>query len=177
MRDAFAGGHAAWAMLQPNYIADHPAFRDFQDSITDALVPAIAAAGISHVVALSGTEAELPAGSGPVLGLRYFEQRLDGIVGLNVLHLRAGYFMENLLGFVDQLAAGDTISGPLSPTVPLPLVDTGDVGDAGAAALLALDFSGRVVRELYGQRDLASPGTSTSMSRRCAADWCGSRGR
>lgn len=153
-REAFSGGRAAWVMLQPNYTPEHPAFRDFQDSITNAMVPAIAAAGVTHVVSLSGTEAELDAGTGPVLGLRYLEQQLDEVEGLNVLHLRAGYFMENLLSFAEQIAAGDVLSGPLSGSVALPLIATGDIGEAGAAALLALDFQGRVVRELHGERDL-----------------------
>ena len=154
MRQAFAGGRAAWVMLQPNYLPDSPNFRGFQDAIIDALVPAIAAARLGHVVTLSGTEAALPSGTGPVLGLRHLEQRLNGIEGLNVLHLRAGYFMENLLPFAGQIAAGDVISGPFSPTVSLPIVATRDVGEAAAGALLSLDFRGKVVRELQGERDL-----------------------
>lgn len=154
MRRAFAGGRAAWVMLQPNYIPDSPNFRSFQDSIIAALVPAIAEARLSHVVSLSGCEADLPSGTGPVLGLRHLEQRLNGIENLNVLHLRAGYFMENLLPFADQIARGDVISSPYSPTVPLPFVATRDVGEAAAESLLTLDFQGRVVRELQGERDL-----------------------
>lgn len=155
MRRAFAGGRAAWVMLQPNYVPDSPDFRGFQDAIIDAVVPAIAEAGLTHVVSLSGTEADLPSGTGPVLGLRRLEQRLDGVEGLNVLHLRAGFFMENLLPFADQIAAGDVLSSPYSPAVPLPLVATRDVGEVGAEALLALDFEGKVVRELHGERDLS----------------------
>jgi hypothetical protein len=36
-------------------------------------------------------------GPGPVAGLYSSEQKLNAIGGLNVLHLRAAYFMENNL--------------------------------------------------------------------------------
>ncbi|MBD3881598.1 hypothetical protein IFO70_07505 [Phormidium tenue FACHB-886] len=119
-----------------------------------ALVPTIAEARLSHGVSLSGCEADLPSGTGPVLGLRHLEQQLNKVEGLNVLHLRAGYFMENLLPFADQIVRGDMITSPYSPTVPLPFVATRDVGEAAAEALLTLDFQGKVVREVQGERDL-----------------------
>ena len=154
MREAFAGAAAAWVMLQPNYLPEHPDFRGFQEAIIDAVVPAIEAAGVRHVVALSGTEAELPTGTGPVLGLRSLEQRLDAAPKLAVLHLRAGYYMENLLGFVGQLEQGDVLSGPIRGDRPLPFVATSDIAATGASALLTRDFAGSVVQEVHGERDL-----------------------
>lgn len=154
MRGAFAGAAAAWVMLQPNYLPEHHDFRGFQEAIIGAVVPAIEAAGVGHVVTLSGTEAELPAGTGPVLGLRSLEQRLDAVPGLAVLHLRSGYYMENLLGLTGQLEQGDVLSGPIRGDRPLPFVATSDIAELGASALLARDFAGSVVQEVHGERDL-----------------------
>src|ERR1700679_1557584 len=61
MAAAFVGGDGGWVMLQPNYIADSPDFRAFQDGLVEAIVPAIASAGVRHVVSLSSWGADLAA--------------------------------------------------------------------------------------------------------------------
>lgn len=82
------------------------------------------------------------------------EQKLNRIVNLNVLHLRAGYFMENLLPQVGVIRAFGIVGGPLPPDLRLPMIATRDIGAAAAQALLKLDFSGKESRELLGQRDV-----------------------
>jgi uncharacterized protein YbjT (DUF2867 family) len=154
MREAFAGGEAAWVMLQPNYTADAPDFRGFQKAIVDAVVPAIADAGLHHVVSLSSWGADRAEGTGPALGLRYLEQGLNGIPDLNVLHLRPGYFMENLLPFAAPLAVQGVIGSPFSADVPVPFIANRDVSSVAADALRTLVFRGKAVRELQGERDL-----------------------
>jgi hypothetical protein len=42
---------------------------------------------------LSSYGAHVPQGTGPVTGLHTSEQKLNAIGGLNILHLRAAYFM------------------------------------------------------------------------------------
>lgn len=154
MRDAFEGAAAAWVMLQPNYISDSADFRAYQDGLTSSVAAALRRSSVRHVVSLSSWGAEQPQGTGPVAGLHVMEQTLDRIAQLNVLHLRAGYFMENTLPFADQLAATNNVLGPFRPDLRIPMVATRDIGAAAAAHLLALDFSGHAVRELQGERDL-----------------------
>ena len=99
--------------------------------------------------------ADKEAGTGPVAGLHEFEEILNRIPGLNVVHLRAGYFMENTLGQAGAIRAMGKTAGPLRGDLKLPMIATRDIGDVAAELLLALDFSGKQTRELLGQRDFS----------------------
>src|SRR6185437_5606500 len=75
--------------------------------------------------------------------------------GLNALHLRAGYFMENTFAQVGIIRMAGMAVGPLRPDLKLPMVATADIGDVAASALLKLDFKQKQMRELLGQRDVS----------------------
>lgn len=152
---AFDGADAAWVMLQPNYVIDSPDFRGFQDRVIAALSAALGASSIKHVVALSSWGAGLASGNGPVAGLHALEKMLARQTGLNVLNLRAGYFMENTLPFVDSILSEGRVVSPFRGDLLLPLIATEDVAQAGADHLLALDFRGQQVLELHGAEDLS----------------------
>lgn len=154
LAEAFTGAKAVYIMLQPNYIATSNDFRAFQDRIMDAIMPALEKAKVKYAVSLSSWGADKPEGTGPVAGLHRLEQRLNRIVGLNVLHIRPGYFMENTLSQVDNILARNTAAGPFSPSVKFPFIATRDVGLAVGEALLKLDFQGKQSRELHGNQDL-----------------------
>lgn len=151
---AFTGAKAVYVMLQPNYITTSNNFRAFQDRIIDAIIPALEEAKVKYVVSLSSWGADKLKGTGSVAGLHQLEQRLNGISGLNVLHLRPGYFMENTLSQVNNILARNIASGPFRPDVKFPFIATHDVGFAAAEALLKLDFKGKQFRELHGNQDL-----------------------
>ena len=150
---ALVGAKAVYVMMPPNLTS--PAFRSFQDRVTDAIVAALQSAGVTHAVTLSSIGADKPDKTGPVVGLHYLEQQLNRIDGLNVLHLRAGYFMENTLAQTGIIQAMGTAVGPLRPDLKLPMIATRDVGEAAASALLNLDFRQKEARELLGQRDIS----------------------
>ncbi len=90
---AFDGALAVYVMIPPTN--ESPDFRTYQELIGDSLATAIKDAGVTHAVCLSSVGADKSEGTGPVVGLHNLEQKLNRIGGLNVLHLRAGYFMEN----------------------------------------------------------------------------------
>jgi uncharacterized protein YbjT (DUF2867 family) len=104
---------------------------------------------------LSSFGAQVPEGTGPVAGLYSSEQKLNAISGLNVLHLRAGYFMENQLAAIDMIHRMGIFAGALQPDLKLPMIATRDIGDYAGKRLLDLDFSGKQTRELLGERDLS----------------------
>ena len=54
-------------------------------------------ARVPRVVTLSSVGADLPTGTGPILGLRAMEERFNQIPGIHIVHLRPGYFLENVL--------------------------------------------------------------------------------
>ena len=87
-------------------------------------------------------------------GSHRMEERLNRIAGLNVLHLRAGYFMENTLAQVGIIHKTGTVIGALLPDLSFPMIATRDIGDAAAEALLKLDFHRHQTRELLGPNDI-----------------------
>lgn len=152
---AFTGAKVIYVMLQPNYIVTSDNFRAHQDRIMDAIVPALEKAQIKYVVSLSSWGADKAEGTGPVVGLHQLEQRLNGIEGLNVLHLRAGYFMENTFSQIGNILNHGITSGPFLPDVKFPMISTYDIGFFAANAMMKLDFRGQQIHELQGQRDLS----------------------
>ena len=150
---AFSGVKAVFAMIPPNLTSeDYPAY---QNQVTDSLASALERCDVKHAVTLSSIGADKAEKTGPVLGLHNLEQRLNGIRGLNVLHLRAGYFMENTLAQIGAIKAMGTTGGTLRPDLKVPMIATRDIGAAFAERLHRLDFKGQTTRELLGQRDLS----------------------
>ncbi len=150
---AFVGAKAVYVMMPPNIAS--PDFRGLQDRVTDAIATAFRSAGVTHVVTLSSIGADKTEKTGPVVGLHYLEQQLNGIEQLNVLHLRVGYFMENTLAQIGIIRNTGMTVGPLRPDLKLPMIATRDIGEAAASALLNVDFRQKQTRELLGQRDIS----------------------
>ncbi|OKI07973.1 hypothetical protein A6A06_34435 [Streptomyces sp. CB02923] len=155
LTEAFHGADGAYLVLQPNYLPDHPDFGAFQDRVGESLAEAVAASGVPRVVGLSSWGAQHSSGTGPVAGLHRFERRLASVPDIDVLWLRAGYFMENLLDHVTDVETRGRITTPLDPDLPLPFVATHDLGRRAAHELAAGGWHGTHVLELQGERDLS----------------------
>lgn len=152
LTNAFAGAHSAYVLIPSN-----PASNDvlaFQDQVGDAIAEAIGKADIQHVAALSSIGADKSSGTGPVVGLHNFEQKLNSVASANVLFVRAAYFMENTMPQASIIRFLGSVAGPLRPDLKLPMIATRDIGTAAAEALLRREFRGKQTRELLGQRDL-----------------------
>ncbi len=150
---AFAGAQAVYVMLPPDQqTSDYFAYTG---RLTEALAWAIEKNSIKWAVSLSSVGADKPERTGPIVALHHLEERLNRISGLNVLHLRAAYFMENTLGQADAVAHMGTTAGPLSPELRFPIIAARDIGQFAGDALSRLDFAGHQIRELHGQRDLS----------------------
>ncbi len=150
---AFAGARAAYALIPPDLA--NPDYRAYQERVSDALAAAFKQAGVSHAVVLSSIGVDKPDKTGPVVSLHKLEKKLNAIANLNALHLRAGYFMENLLPQVGVIQNFGIVGGPLRADLPLPMIATQDIGAVAADALLKVDFRGKQTRELQGQRDVS----------------------
>ncbi|MFZ3342470.1 MAG: NmrA family NAD(P)-binding protein [Terriglobales bacterium] len=149
---AFKGADAAYVLIPPDPTSSN--FRSFQDRVSDAIAASVENAGIKRVVSLSSIGADKASGTGPVVGLYNLEQKLNQIDGVNVLHLRAGYFMENVLPQVGVIRMLGNMAGPVRSDLKLPMIATRDIGNAVAEALVRGDFRGKTTRELLGQRDI-----------------------
>jgi len=129
--------------------------RENQERESDAIAKAVEESGLRYAVHLTSYGAQVPEGTGPVAGLHSSEEKLNTISGLNVLHLRAAYFMENNLAAIGMIHGMGIVGNALLPDVKLPMIATRDVGDYAAQRLLHLDFFGKQTRELLGERDLS----------------------
>lgn len=149
---AFDGARAVYFMVPPLETSND--YRSFQDNIVDVGAAALKSAGVRHTVTLSSFGADRESGTGPVAGLHRMEAKFGEISGLNSLHLRAGYFMENTLPQVGVIQNFGIVAGPLRPDLALPMIATKDIGTVATEALLKLDFSKQQTRELLGPRNI-----------------------
>lgn len=150
---AFIGATAVFAMIPPDYTARD--FRAYQNEIGANLATGIKNSGVKYVVSLSSQGAELPDGTGPIKGLHDQEERLNLLDGVNILHLRPTYFMENLLmniSLINSLGiAGSAVRGELN----FAMIATHDIAALLAERLVKCDYTGKQVQDLLGQRDLS----------------------
>jgi uncharacterized protein YbjT (DUF2867 family) len=150
---AFSGAEAAFVMIPPDLA--NPDYAAYQDKVTEAIASALEKGMPGHVVALSSFGADKPGKTGPIAGLHRMEERLNRISGLNVLYVRAGYFMENTLAQAGAIQQMGATAGPLNPDLKIPMIATRDIGMFAADELLGLKFRGHQTQELSGQRDIS----------------------
>ncbi|HLE37617.1 MAG TPA: NmrA family NAD(P)-binding protein [Candidatus Acidoferrales bacterium] len=149
---AFAGAKAVYVMIPPDSTSEH--WREQQERQSDALAAALQKAGATSAVTLSSVGADKAEKVGPVNGLHALEEKLNRIAGLNVLHLRAGYFMENLLQYVGLIKTMGMLAGTLRSDLPIAMIATRDISAVAADELSKSGFSGKQTRELLGSRDV-----------------------
>jgi uncharacterized protein YbjT (DUF2867 family) len=151
MSKAFDGATAVY-LLVPQVIVEDT--RAYQDRISDAYLTAVTNARPAYAVTLSSLGAQHSENTGPIVGLHNLEQKLNGIAGLNVLHLRPGPFMEGLFMSMTPLRTMGFLPGGAPGDAPLPMIATKDIGAYAAKRLHARDFSGSSIQELLGPRDV-----------------------
>lgn len=149
---AFAGAEAVFALVPANLQAQD--IQGYYDKIGDATTKALRESGVRHVVHLSSRGAELPSGTGPITGLRRQEERLNALPNVNVLHLRAGYFMENLLGSVGMVKHMGILGSALRADIGMPMIATQDIARYAAGRIAKRDFTGKTAQDLLGARDV-----------------------
>lgn len=159
----FQGATAVYSLIPPKW--DVQDWRAFQTQIATSITLALHSAKVPYVVNLSSMGAHLPEGAGPVSGLYYFEQLLNNIPGLNVLHLRPGYFYQNLYGFLDMVKNLGILAQPLAADHNFTMVHTNDIADVASQRLLALDFEGSSVQFVSGPRDYSFGEATTLISK------------
>ncbi len=148
---AFAGAGAVFTLVPPNY--GTPQFRAYQNKVGDIYAKALENSGATHVVNLSSVGAHLPEKVGPIKGLYDIEQKLNQLKA-NVIHLRPTFFMENTLmniGLIKQMGINGT---PMKASLKVSMIATADIAKAAAERLTNLNWTGKSVLELFGQRDL-----------------------
>ena len=130
---SFKGATAVYVMIPPSY--GSPDMRKYQSQLGEAIAQAIVKSGVKRIVHLSSVGAHLPSGIGPIAGLYDQEQRLNRIAGLDLLHIRAAFFMENHLHAVGLIAAFGVYPSMEKSDVPMGMIATQDIAAVVAREL------------------------------------------
>lgn len=159
----FAGAEAALTMVPTNLQAQDVGA--YQDRVSTAIAQALRDAGVKRAVDLSSMGAQTEEGSGIVAGLARHEKRLDALPGVDVLHLRPGYFMENFLGSVGMVKGMGILGSAIRGDAPIHLIATADIARYASERLLKGDFKGKAVQELLGPRDVTMQEAASILGR------------
>lgn len=152
LRHVFLKADAVFSFIPPNYAVDDNLA--YQELVGKAIKTAIKKAKVHHVLNLSSIGAELSEGTGPILGLHRNEKALNTLSGVSILHLRASYFMENLLGYIESIKESGTIADAMDSNAPFPMVATQDIGRKAAEIMDQLNFKGQSIFDFTGPKEV-----------------------
>jgi uncharacterized protein YbjT (DUF2867 family) len=144
------GVGGVYHLIPPRFDID---LRAWQTEVGKALIAGIRDAGVPYVVNLSSVGAQHHEGTGPIAGLREQEDRFNELTETNVLHLRPGWFMENMYMMLDAIRGMGVLPMPIPGDISIAMIATRDIGAEAARRLAALDFDGHHIKELLGPRD------------------------
>jgi uncharacterized protein YbjT (DUF2867 family) len=149
---AFEGATAVYVMIPADFYAKD--YTTFQLAHANAIAKALETNKVPYAVTLSSQGAHIESGNGVVRGLHHMEKMLDAIDGLNTLHLRPTYFMENTLGLVGVVKHAGVLGSPVRADLKFPVIATRDIAEYAIKRLLSLDFTGNNFQDLLGARDV-----------------------
>jgi uncharacterized protein YbjT (DUF2867 family) len=145
LKETFTGADAVYTMVPPNFAAQD--WKGYIAQVGHNYAEAIKAGGVKYVVNLSSIGAHRPDGCGPVSGLYRVEQELNNLEGVQVRHLRPGFFYQNFFANIDMIKHLNFIGGNYGDdSTVMTLAHTDDIAAAAAEELLALNFTGKTAR-------------------------------
>lgn len=151
LTDALRGARAAFVICPVNTSAKD--VNAEQKKNVESIGAAIRGSGVKHVVAVSSWGLERPEKIGAMIGCYWLEKEIDAISGLNVVHLRPVWFMENFLWNIGLIKMAGINGLSIKAHLPMPMIASSDVAAVAADYLTGLGFKGRSIHELNGPRD------------------------
>ncbi|WP_411822443.1 NAD(P)H-binding protein [Leptospira sp. 'Mane'] len=107
---------------------------------------------IKYVVNISTIIPEVVE-AGVADGIVHVEEYLNR-TNANVVHLRPGFFLENILAQKEDLKTKGIISFPIPPNRPIAFIATSDIAEVASQYLLKRDWSGKQIHVLHGAEDI-----------------------
>jgi uncharacterized protein YbjT (DUF2867 family) len=155
----FKGADGVYLMLPPMWdSADQKAQSTL---IAEGFSEAITSTGVRQAVFLSSYGAHRLDDAGVISGMGRAEVVLNELDGVDVLHLRAGYFYTNLLLSIELIKSAGHMGNMFTiPDGTFTLVDPADIADAAADSLISRDFHGHsfryVISDVSGTDEIAA---------------------
>ena len=141
---AFTGADAVYTMIPP--IAQPKNWKEEIRGMAKNFAAAIKASGVKKVVNLSSIGAHMPEGCGPVSGLHFAELELNALSGVDIEHLRPGYFYPNLFHSIGMIRHAGFLGNNFGGDAVLALTHPTDIAAVAAEELLSLSFTGKTIR-------------------------------
>jgi uncharacterized protein YbjT (DUF2867 family) len=146
LTEAFMDADAVYTMVPPHFGASD--WKKYIAGIGENYAKAIKASGVKNVVNLSSMGAHMPEGCGPVSGLFFVEKALNELEGVNVKHLRPGFFYTNFLGQIGMIKNMGIMGGNYGENATLVIVHPEDIADVAAEEMQNLSFKGKSIRNI-----------------------------
>lgn len=150
LKRSLEGIRAIFLMIPPvNQIEN---YETFQHEVAESLASAVHFHHIPFAVNLSICGAEIDAAPRVFRSLFHFECLLKDIPHLNVVNIRAAYFMENLLSWMHLIKESGMFGSPFWPKLSIPMISIHDVARKSFQLLLHLAFRGKQTLTLLGNQ-------------------------
>lgn len=156
----FQDADAAFLMVKTDWNNLHGHY----PAVARRFVDALRNSPVRLAVSLTGIGSDVRGDTGHFEGFYNLDQTLNQLSNIDLVHLRAGWFMENMLFFTGAVARHGRIGWSLDPDVKLPWVATHDIADLAAKELTSPTGERRVIREV-GSEDLTMPEVAAIISR------------
>lgn len=149
--DAFDDADLIVSMIPSDIIIKN--LKEHQDNLSIAQCNAIVKANVKRVINISSLGAHDDKNTGIVTGLARHEVRLNALPGIDVLHLRPTYFMENLFAQLYSIKNMNAIISSLEPDYKFPMISTDDIAVELSRIIIKDNFRGKMVYFLLGAKD------------------------
>jgi len=133
LTNTFNSADAVYTMIPPNFAAPDPIA--YYEHIGNSYTKAIDLSGVKRVVNLSSWGADLPSGTGFIVGSYRVEQILNGLHGAVITHLRPCSFYNNLLHYNGMIKHAGFIGSNYGGDDLVTLVSTEDIAAVAASEL------------------------------------------
>ncbi|MFT8243518.1 NmrA family NAD(P)-binding protein [Roseomonas sp. BN140053] len=140
----FQDADAAFLMVKTDWNNIHGHYSEVALRFFDALRHS----PVKHAVSLTAMGSEVRGSTGHFQPFYQLDQILNRLSDIDLVHLQAGWFMENLFGFIDAVVEHGRIAWSLGPDVETPWVATDDIADFAVGQLLNPTGQHRIVHEL-----------------------------
>ncbi|WP_370677030.1 NmrA family NAD(P)-binding protein [Pleomorphomonas sp. PLEO] len=156
----FQDADAAFLMVKTDWSNIHGHYSAVGQRFVDALVHS----PVRLAVSLTAIGSEVAGSTGHFESFYKLDQKLNQLSQIDLVHLRAGWFMENTLAWTGAVAKHGRIGWSLDPNLKTPWVATQDIADLAAKELTHPTGERRVVREV-GSQDLTMPEVAAIIGR------------
>jgi len=156
----FQDADAAFLMVKTDWTNIHGHY----PAVAQRFVDALAHSPVRLAVSLTAIGSEVRGSTGHFEGFYHLDQKLNQLGPIDLVHLRAGWFMENTLAWTGAVAKHGRIGWSLDPDLKTPWVTTGDIAGLAATELTNPTGRHRVIREV-GSEDLTMPEVAAIISR------------